>query len=220
METSIFEIIGPIMIGPSSSHTAGAARIARLASLLVEKPFCHVTFGLHGSFARTYLGHGTDRALIGGVLGIREDDERLRDAYSIGEKSGKTFSFCDTYIGRAHDNTVKITFDLMDGSSFEVIGSSIGGGQILIASINGFETQLTGNAPTLVIFQHDKQGVIHEVSRILANKGINIATMWVARKQKGRLASCIVEVDGCLSDQLVDSIKKVPNVMSAVAINR
>ena len=136
MEISIFKALGPVMIGPSSSHTAGAARIARIARLIAGSDYSRVSFGLCGSFAHTYKGHGTDRALVAGALGFREDDERLSRSFELAEKAGLKFEFYDDEIEGAHENTVRITFYMNDGTTQEIIGSSIGGGQIKICSIN------------------------------------------------------------------------------------
>lgn len=219
MDISIFKVIGPVMIGPSSSHTAGAARLGRVAAGIVGGAFDFVSFGLHGSFAKTYRGHGTDRALVAGVLGIFEDDERLKDSFELAEKAGIGFEFYPIELENAHENTVKLTFSMKDGEKQEIIGSSLGGGQIAINSINGFETEISASLSTLVISQNDRSGVISEVSGVLAKNGINIGTMRVSRLAKGLTACCIIETDGWLSADLVDEIKAMPNILSVRAIN-
>lgn len=221
MDISIFEVAGPVMIGPSSSHTAGAAKLARVARILVGQPFSHVSFGLHGSFARTYKGHGTDRALVAGALGLREDDERLARSFELAAAQGITFDFHEIELDGAHENSVKITFTLKDPMlpPFTVVGSSVGGGQILITEINGFEAELTAQSPTLIISQYDKKGVVSEVSTVLANHNINIGVMKLSRKGKGELASCIIETDGEVPAAVVESLRQIKNVLTVQAIS-
>lgn len=219
MNISIFEVLGPIMIGPSSSHTAGAERLARMARLIAAKPFSHVSFGLHGSFAKTYKGHGTDKALVGGVLGLWEDDERLRCSLEIAQERGLGYDFYEADLGDMHENSVAITFTLADGGKREIIGSSIGGGQIIIRRIDGFEMELSLNAPTLIIFQNDKKGVVSDVAKKLAENDLNIGVMKISRNAKGDIACCIIEVDNDIPLSIVDDISKLPNIRSVQAVN-
>ncbi|MBE5950897.1 MAG: L-serine ammonia-lyase, iron-sulfur-dependent, subunit beta [Lachnospiraceae bacterium] len=219
MEISIFEAVGPIMVGPSSSHTAGAARLGRMAAKLVEGPFTHVDFGLHGSFAKTYQGHGTDLALVAGVLGFRQDDERLRDAFSLAKERGITYTFYETEIGGAHENTVCMSFSMTDGSTREIIGSSIGGGQIKICSIDGFPLEMSLNMTTLIIMHKDAKGVIYQITRALAANDINIATMKLNRQEKGALACCVIETDSDIPDAVVEELKMIEAVYSVKEIN-
>lgn len=163
---SIFEVTGPVMIGPSSSHTAGAARLARVAAALAPESFSHVTFGLHGSFYDTYLGHGTDKALLAGVLGICEDDEAIRDAGILAEAAGLTYEYKHVTLEDVHENSVEISFRLQSGATFAVIGSSIGGGQIEISRVGDFETSFSAVLPTLFVEHRDRRGMISEISRV------------------------------------------------------
>ena len=185
MDISIFDVVGPIMIGPSSSHTAGAAKLSRVARLIVKEPFTHISFGLHGSFAKTYKGHGTDKALVAGALGLSEDSEALADSFKLAKNQGLEFDFYEIELEGVHENTVKMTLTMLDGSQNVVVGSSIGGGQIEIIEINGFVTNMSLQLPTIVINQYDKKGVISEVSGILAEHSLNIATMKLSRTGKG-----------------------------------
>ncbi|HWP52066.1 MAG TPA: L-serine ammonia-lyase, iron-sulfur-dependent subunit beta [Clostridia bacterium] len=219
MDISVFKAVGPVMIGPSSSHTAGAARLARIARLIVAGPFDHVSFGLHGSFAQTYKGHGTDRALVAGALGFAEDDERISDAFTLAEQAGLTWDFYPIELQNVHENSVKMTFFMRDGSKQEIIGSSIGGGQIVICAINGFITDISAQSSTLVISQNDRRGVISDVSHVLAESGMNIGTMKVSRNARGETAFCIIETDGQIDDAVVDRLRQVKNVISVRAIN-
>jgi L-serine dehydratase len=219
MDISIFDVAGPIMIGPSSSHTAGAAKLARAARQIVGKPFGHVSFGLHGSFAKTYKGHGTDRALVAGILGYREDDERLANSFELAKSQGISFDFYEIELEGVHENSVKITFALTDQTKESVVGSSIGGGQIVIREINGFATDLTGQFPTLIISQYDQKGVISDISTVLANNDINIGVMKLSRQGKGALASCIIETDDVVPPAVVESLRGIKNVLSVQAID-
>lgn len=219
MNSSIFEIIGPVMVGPSSSHTAGAARLAFVSRAIAAQPFSHVTFGLHGSFAKTYKGHGTDLALLAGVQGLREDDEKLSHAFELAKENGITYEFYEVELDNVHENSVIITFDLADGKACKVIGSSIGGGQILIHSINGFDAQFTAQSPTLIVRQYDKKGVVSDVTKLLADQNINIGIMKVSRNAKGDKACCIIETDSVLDASLIEHIQAIENVISAQAVN-
>lgn len=211
MKESIFDILGPIMIGPSSSHTAGAARIARLASSLAGE-FTAAHCQLHGSFAATGRGHGTDVAITAGLIGIHESDERLRDAFRLADEAGKRITFETADLGDVHENTVRISFDTPKGV-LTVTGSSTGGGNILLTEFNGFSIFLNGQYPALVITQYDKRGVIAEVSGILARYGVNIGLMQVSRQQRGELASMTIECDGDIPPAAVDCIKEIPEVL-------
>ena len=218
MDVSIFEAVGPIMIGPSSSHTAGAAKLARIARSIVGPEFEHVTFGLHGSFAKTYKGHGTDIALVAGALGLYEDDENLVHAFQLAKEQNITFEFYEIELENTHENSVLLTFFMEDGSKNEIIGSSIGGGQIVIQKINQFETEITAQACTLVINQYDKKGVVRDVTGVLADNHINIGIMKVNRTAKGEMACCIIETDSEITNDVIESLKKVNNVINVHSI--
>ncbi len=219
MNISIFDVTGPVMIGPSSSHTAGAAKLGRIARLIAEKPFKKVSFGLHGSFADTYKGHGTDIALVAGALGMYEYDERLSQAFEIAEKEGIEFEFYKTELDDMHENSVKITFTFDDGTQCSVWGSSIGGGQIKIARINEFDTEFNATAPTLIINQYDKKGVISNISKVLFDNNINIAIMKLSRTARGKNACTVIETDGKIPENVVTTLRKVENIISVQAIN-
>ena len=219
MDVSIFEVVGPVMIGPSSSHTAGAARLARVARLIAAAPFHAVDFGLHGSFAQTYRGHGTDRALVAGALGLREDDERLAESFELADVAGLRYRFHPIELEGVHENTVRMTFSLEDGRELAIVGSSIGGGQILITSIDGFETEIAANAPTLILRQQDMPGVVTAVTYVLAKNGINIGVMKLSRRAKGGDACCIIETDTPIPERVVETLRAVPHVLSVRAIH-
>ena len=216
---SAFDIIGPIMVGPSSSHTAGAARLGKVAMSIAGKNFNKVTFYLHGSFAKTYRGHGTDRALVAGILGMETYDDRLKYSLEIAKEKGIEVEFVEADLGDVHPNTVKIVFHKEDGTKFEVVGSSIGGGNIIITEINGDKVEFTGDYPTLIVKQRDVKGMISSVTAILASQNINIATMRVTRRAKGKEALMIIETDAEISEYVLKVIEKVENILSAKAIN-
>lgn len=216
---SSFDIIGPIMVGPSSSHTAGAARLGKVAMSIAGGNFKKVVFYLHGSFAKTYRGHGTDRALVAGVLGMETYDDRLKFSLDIAKEKGIEIEFVEADLGDVHPNTVKIVFYKEDGGIFEVVGSSIGGGNIIITEINGDKVEFTGDYPTLIVKQKDVKGMISSVTAILASQNINIATMRVTRRAKGKEALMIIETDAEISDYVLKVIEKVENIISAKAIN-
>ena len=192
---SVFDIVGPRMTGPSSSHTAGAVRIAYIARRLIGEEVSRVHFTLYGSFAETGRGHGTDKALIGGMLGFATDDERIRDAYEYAKEQGMQVEFTFSDEPAEHPNTVKIEATDVNDRTTEVVGRSIGGGNILITEINELAVELSGDYPTLIVRHQDEPGVIAEVSHVLAQLNINIAFMRVFRHGRGRDAYMCIETD-------------------------
>lgn len=214
-----FDILGPIMIGPSSSHTAGAAILGRIARKIVKKDFDKVEFYLHGSFAHTFRGHGTDKALVAGILDMEPDDENLKHAIEIAENKGIKIIFKIVELKGAHPNTAKIIFYNKDESIGEIIGSSIGGGSIKITSVDGYKVDLTGEYPAVIIEQHDRTGVISNVTKILAENNCNIATMDVTRSSKGKDAFTIIQTDHPISDDVVVKLLQIENVISVRALN-
>ncbi len=207
-EYSAFDIIGPVMIGPSSSHTAGAARLGLAANRVAGSEIASVRFLLHGSFANTYKGHGTDRALLAGVLGFSERDERLRDAMEIADARGIGYVFLPTDMGDVHPNSVCIEMTLKDGEVTTLSGSSIGGGSIRIWDVNGFAVDMTGEKPVLLTRHRDREGVISGVTRILATLGINIVSLNCSRKEKRGEASMVVELDEMLDGRVLEVIRE------------
>ena len=215
----IFDVLGPIMIGPSSSHTSGAARLGKIARTIVNKPIKDVTFLLHGSFKETYKGHGTDRALVAGILGMMPDDERLRDALLIAEKEGLEVHFLPADLGQVHPNTVKILMTDCDDINWEVLGSSIGGGLVEIYEINGNKVKITGEYPTIITCHDDIPGTVSKVSTLFYDNDINIAHMTLVRSQKGKDATMTFEVDNNVSEELIAAIKAVEGVNRVILIN-
>lgn len=213
----VFDILGPIMIGPSSSHTAGAARLGKTGQEIVDKSFTGVSFYLHGSFGKTYRGHGTDRALVAGVLGMDPADERIRDSLNIAKEKGIDIDFIETDLGYVHPNTVKIVFHYKDKEDYYLIGSSIGGGNILITNLNGISIEFTGNYPTILIRYTDRQGLISRISSILSSENINIGTMKVSRE--GKIATMVMEIDSPIEDIVIEKIKALDEVIYITGIN-
>ncbi|EHI97840.1 L-serine dehydratase, iron-sulfur-dependent, beta subunit [Clostridium sp. DL-VIII] len=215
----VFDIIGPIMIGPSSSHTAGAARLGKVARSIADGEIAEVTFLLHGSFAQTYKGHGTDRALVAGILGMEPSDERLRNSMELAKEKGIEFLFKEADLGDVHPNTVKFIMRTKDDRHCEVMGSSIGGGSIRIIEVNGNEVDFSGMYETLIIDHKDVPGVISSVTGILYSENINVAFMRVFRNHKGKEATMIFEMDNKVNNELMQKIKNIELVYNAISIS-
>lgn len=218
---SVFDVIGPRMIGPSSSHTAGAARIALAARKVAHEKVKSVKFYLHGSFAQTYKGHGTDKALVGGLMGFATDDERIRDSFAIAKENGLEFEFIPTNLGEdRHPNTVKVVMTKYDGSTVEVIGESIGGGNIKIVGINGIDLEFTGSFSTLIVKHWDKPGTAAHVTSCVAKNNINIAFMRMYREDIGANGYTIIEADSQIPDAVVKDIKSNTEIIQDAFIVR
>ncbi|NME83933.1 L-serine ammonia-lyase, iron-sulfur-dependent subunit beta [Clostridium sp. SM-530-WT-3G] len=215
----IFDILGPIMIGPSSSHTAGAARLGKIARSIAGGDIAEVTFLLHGSFAKTYKGHGTDRALVAGILGMEPSDERLRNSMDIAREKGIKFLFKEADLGDVHPNTVKFVMRTEDDNYCEVMGSSIGGGNIKVCEVNDNEVDFTGMYETLIVSQKDAPGVIHDVTHILYSENINVAFMKVFRDGKGQEATMIFEMDNKVSEETIKKIENLELVHKVISIS-
>ncbi|MDD6794311.1 MAG: L-serine ammonia-lyase, iron-sulfur-dependent subunit beta [Clostridiaceae bacterium] len=216
---SVFDILGPIMVGPSSSHTAGAARLGKVARSIAGEEIKKVTFLLHGSFAKTYKGHGTDRALLAGILGMEPSDARLRDAIVIAKNQGLEFEFVESDLGDVHPNTVKFLMETEEGTRCDVMGSSIGGGSIVITEVNSNSVEFTGEYPTLIISNIDVPGVVSKVTTVLSNRNINIAFMKVFRSQKGKEANMVFEVDHKLDEEIIEEICNIDSIKKVININ-
>lgn len=209
-----FEILGPIMIGPSSSHTAGAARLGKIAGIIAGKDIIEVEFLLHGSFAKTYKGHGTDKALVAGILGMDPWDDRLRDSLNIAKEKGLKISFNEIDLGDVHPNTIKFKILKKNGEIVEVIGSSIGGGSIVIKEVDGEVVEFTGEYPTLIIKHMDIPGMVAKVTWLLYEESVNIAFMKVFRHSKGLNATMLFETDTVIPNDIPEKIKSLGNITS------
>ncbi len=192
---NIMDIIGPVMVGPSSSHTAGAVKIGQVARKLLGEPVRKADIYLHGSFLATGKGHGTDKALIAGLLGMAVDDRRIPDSFDLAKSKGMHFQFEGIELIDAHPNTVKMNLEGQSGRKLEIIASSIGGGQIRICEIDGLTANFTGDFPTLIVHNIDQPGHVTEVTSMLAHKSVNIATMQLYRDSRGGNAVMVIECD-------------------------
>jgi L-serine dehydratase len=219
---SLLDIIGPVMVGPSSSHTAGACRIGLIARCLVGGTPQRATIELHGSFARTGEGHGTDKAIVGGLMGFKPDDERLRDALGIAEREGLDYRFEKTRLGDegvTHPNTARISVSLGDKEA-QLIGSSLGAGRILITEIDGFPVEVSGNFHTLVLVAEDIRGSIAAIATILAERGMNIAHLKLTRKQRGGDAFMVIDLDDAPPAGALEEVCALAWVRWAVALEK
>lgn len=216
----LFDLIGPVMIGPSSSHTAGAARIGLTARLLIGEKIMRADIGLHGSFAKTYQGHGTDRAIIGGLLGMPVDDARLRNSLQIAKAWGLTYLFHPINIRGAHPNTVRLTITGESGAMMTMEAASVGGGNIEVHQIDGLKVNFNGKENTMIIRHIDVQGAIANVTGIVAGHGLNIANMQGYRREIGGEAMIVIELDGEPDEETIGLIRELPCVRGVTFMRR
>lgn len=214
----VFDILGPIMIGPSSSHTAGAVRIGKYARSVLGKTPVKAVIRFSGSFAKTYKGHGTDKAVIAGILGMDTDDSRIRNSMQIATEEGLDFTFIEEDIDGAHPNTAEITLTDADGRSALIQGASIGGGNIVINKINDTEVSISGKSDTLVIPHDDVPGMIAVVTNILAEKGVNVHGFSLGRDRKGGIAVMTIEIDGNIDESINEAIMECPNIHASTIL--
>lgn len=215
---SVFEVIGPNMVGPSSSHTAGAVSMALLARKMFKGNIKQVEYTLYGSFAKTYKGHGTDKALVGGILGFETDDLRIRDSFALAEQEGIAFSFLLSEEEDMHPNTADIMITGANQKKMFLRGISLGGGKVKIVRLNKIEVDFTGEYTTLIVSQIDKQGVAAHITKCLSDNNVNIAYMRLFRKTKGGEAYAIVESDGKIPEKALHVIKENPFVLDVMLV--
>ena len=215
---NVFDIIGPVMIGPSSSHTAGAVRLGRVAWKILGEEVVQADIQLAGSFAQTYRGHGTDKALIAGIMGMQSDDERIRRSLELARERRLVFSFREQDIPGAHPNTARILLWDAAGRTVTVQGASVGGGNILITSVNGMEVQITGQYTALIVLHRDAPGTIAAVTDVLAAHGVNICNFRLARREKGGVAVMTIEMDGSFDGALNREVEALPNILSSTML--
>lgn len=192
---NLLDIIGPVMVGPSSSHTAGAVKIGRVSRKLLAENVKDAKIYFHGSFQATGKGHGTDKALIAGLLGMQVDDPAIPDSFAIAEQSGMTFTLEGIDLGDVHPNSVKMNLTGESGRTLEVVAASVGGGQIQICELDGLAVKFSGDYPTLIVHNIDQPGYVTEVTSMLANKSVNIAAMQLYRASRGGNAVMVIECD-------------------------
>ena len=216
---SVFDVLGPNMIGPSSSHTAGAALIAYLAQKMINGPLVKVEFTLYGSFAKTYRGHGTDKALLGGIMGFSADDMRIRESFRIAKERGLDFSFSvNEEETEVHPNTVDIVMTNAAGQRMEIRGESLGGGKVRIARINQVRVDFSGEYSAVIVIHQDKPGVAAHITKCLSDKNINIAFMRLFREAKGHTAYTIVESDGRLPMDILENLRENVHVHDVMIV--
>jgi L-serine dehydratase len=206
---NVFDVVGPVMIGPSSSHTAGAVKLGYAGCRILGRIPAKVYFELHGSFAATGRGHGTDLALVAGILGMHPDDERIKDSFQIAQQKGLEYSFSSVDLGDVHPNTVRMTLSADSFHSTVITGSSIGGGRIVLMQIDGFLVNITGEYAFLLAAYLDQPGVIAEVTTVLSRYKVNIGFMHVSRTARGKQALMVLETDTSLSDEMIADIKDI-----------
>lgn len=209
-KSSVFDMIGPVMIGPSSSHTAGVVRIARAAIRVLGGIPDEATITFYNSFARTYEGHGSDKAILGGLLDLKTDDAGIKKAFELAQEKGLKYTFKS--IGNAsiyHPNTIRLNLKKED-EKVEVIGESLGGGLINIAEIDGFNANFSAQMHTLIIKADDVSGAIAFISSVIAQEKTNIATMSVSRKGKNDLACHVIEMDSGIRSITIEYLKSLP----------
>lgn len=213
-----FDIIGPIMVGPSSSHTAGAVRIGKVARMVLGEEPVKAIILLHGSFARTYKGHGTDRAIIAGIMGFDVDDGRIVNSFDIANERKLQFIIKEEDMGSVHPNTAKVELSSENGRTISIIGSSIGGGNIVIINVNDIAVEFTGQYDTIIINHQDKPGIIAQVTDTLAKKNINIAFMKVYRSLKGGDAMMVIEADQKIDQEIMKTLNSLKSFKSATLV--
>ena len=217
---SLLDIIGPVMVGPSSSHTAGACRLGLLARGLIGGTPERARIELHGSFARTGEGHGTDKAIAGGLMGFRPDDERLREALEIAEREQLDYKFEKTTLSDdAHPNSVRLTVERGDRHAV-MTGASLGAGRVRVSEINGYPVDVTGNLHTIVLIAEDVKGSVAAIATILAEHGLNIATLRLSRKERGGDAFMAIEIDEPPGEAVRDEIRALPWVRWAFRLDK
>ena len=210
---NLFDILGPVMVGPSSSHTAGAVRIGRMARrLLGESTPVIAKITLSGSFAATGRGHGTDRAIIAGLLGMHTDDERIPDSFSLAQEAGMGYVFSSANLSGEHPNTAKIELTGKSGKTLSVIASSLGGGRIMVVEMNGLRVSFSGDLPTLIIQNRDQPGYVRDVSDVLAKNSVNIATLNLYRDYPGVSAVMIIETDKAVPKAGIETIRAMNGI--------
>ena len=211
---NIFDMMGPVMVGPSSSHTAGAARIGNMGRTLLGEEVARADIGLHGSFAETGFGHGTDRALLAGLLGMKPDDLRIPNAYEEANRAGMAYSFRTVELRDAHPNTALLELTGKSGKQLTLQASSIGGGAIVVNKIDGIDVNFTGDFNTLIVRNQDESGSVAAIMSILSQVHINVANMSVNRHRRGGDALMVIETDQHIKPRQVEFLSELPGILS------
>lgn len=216
---NLFDIIGPVMVGPSSSHTAGAVRIGYIAYRLLGEPVKKAEIFLHGSFLATGKGHGTDRALVAGLMGMQTDDERIPNSFQIARDRGMEILFDGIELREAHPNSVQMFLTGEKGKKLDIVASSLGGGRIKVCSINGMEANFTAEYPTLILHNMDMPGIVTEATAALACEHINIAMMQLYRSKRGSNAVMILECDGEIPPRAIEKMYHIPGILNVTYLS-
>lgn len=215
----LFDIIGPVMVGPSSSHTAGAAKIGYVCHKLMREKIIRADIRLYGSFLATGNGHGTKLAIVAGLLGMKPDDMRIPNAYEYAAKEGMEISFGEANLKNAHPNSVQLILRGESGRTLEIVGESIGGSQINIREIDGLSANISGDYPTLIVHNLDQPGHVTEVTSMLAHKGINIATMQLYRDTRGGNAVMVIECDQEVPIESVTWLERLEGIVKVTYLS-
>lgn len=211
---NIFDMMGPVMVGPSSSHTAGAARIGNMGRTLLGEEVARADIGLYGSFAETGFGHGTDRALLAGLLGMKPDDLRIPNAYEEANRAGMAYSFRTVELRDAHPNTALLELTGKSGKKLTLQAASIGGGAIVVNKIDGIDVNFTGDFNTLIVRNQDESGSVAAITSILSQVHINVANMSVNRHRRGGDALMVIETDQHNKPRQVEFLSELPGILS------
>lgn len=211
---NIFDMMGPVMVGPSSSHTAGAARIGNMGRTLLGEEVARADIGLYGSFAETGYGHGADRALLAGLLGMKPDDLRIPNAYEEANRAGMAYSFRTVELRDAHPNTALLELTGKSGKKLTLQASSIGGGAIVVNKIDGIDVNFTGDFNTLIVRNQDESGSVAAITSILSQVHINVANMSVNRHRRGGDALMVIETDQHIKPRQVEFLSELPGILS------
>lgn len=216
---NIFDILGPVMVGPSSSHTAGAVRIGRIARRLLGEAPVRARIGLCGSFAMTGHGHGTDRALLAGLLGMLPNDERIAASFDLARENGLDFSFYRAALSGEHPNTARLGLTGKSGAELSILASSLGGGRIMVVEMNGMRISFSGDLPTLIIQNRDQPGHVSTVATELAGQNVNIATLNLYRDHPGGNAVMIIETDKAVPSQSIAQLEKTEGIHRVIFVD-
>ena len=216
---NLFDILGPVMVGPSSSHTAGAVRIGHISRILLKEKPVKAEIYLHGSFATTGIGHGTDKALVAGLLGMKPDDERIPDSFALARDAGLQFSFETRNIKDAHPNTALLKLTGEGGNKTEIQAASIGGGRITVHRVNGVDVDFSAEKPTLIVHNIDMPGRIAKVTSLLYEKQVNIATMQLYRSKRGGIAVMVMELDQPVDREIIQWVEKQDGITKVTYID-
>lgn len=216
---NIFNILGPVMVGPSSSHTAGAVRIGYITRMLLGCRPVQVNIGLHGSFAATGKGHGTDRAIVAGLLGMKPDDERIPGSIELAEEEGLQFTIKEVELSDAHPNTALLHVRGENGEELEVQASSLGGGRIMVNKIDGITINCSGEVPTLIVYNEDRPGIVSKTAFALSEKSVNIAALQLVRDKRGGCGIMVIETDQHVPEESVQLLEEIDGIMKVIYLD-